>query len=53
MLLGARPTPASQAASPIPDNDDLAADLDGDGVAEIIGYSNNSVSVQRLGSLVK
>ncbi|MBK7537793.1 MAG: hypothetical protein IPI49_20945 [Myxococcales bacterium] len=55
VLLGARPgRPPLSGRFPIPDNDDLlAADLDGDGVAEIIGYSNNSVSVQRLGSLVK
>ncbi|MEZ4362136.1 MAG: hypothetical protein R3B48_18250 [Kofleriaceae bacterium] len=29
----------------------IAADLDGDEVAEIIGYSNNAISIQRLGAL--
>lgn len=53
LLLGARPgRPTLSGRLPLTDTADLlAADLDGDGVAEIIGYSNNSVSVLRLGAL--
>jgi hypothetical protein len=53
MLLAARPgRPALVGRLPLADTADLlTADLDGDGISELIGYSGNSVSIQRLGTL--
>ena len=53
IILAARPgRPALLGRLPLADTTDLlAADLDGDGMSEIIGYGANSVSVQRFGAL--
>lgn len=53
VLLGARPgRPSLSGRIPLDATSDLlAADLDGDGLAELIGYSGTTVSVQRMGSL--
>lgn len=53
VLLGARPgRPALSGRVQLDAATDLlAADLDGDGLAELIGYSNTTVSVQRMGLL--
>ena len=53
MLLAARPgRPALLGRMPLGDTADLlTADLDGDSISELIGYSASSVSIQRLGAL--
>lgn len=53
ILLGPRQgRPALVGRLPLADTADLlTADLDGDGVSELIGYGLNTVSIQRLGNL--
>jgi hypothetical protein len=53
VLLAARPgrPPLSGAVSIADATDLLAADLDGDGIQEVIGVSNNSFTVQRVGGV--
>lgn len=53
MLLAARPgRPALIGRMALPDTADLlTADLDGDGISELVGYSTSSISVQRFGAL--
>jgi hypothetical protein len=53
IILGARPgRPALLGRLPLTDAADLlTADLDGDGMSEIIGYGPNALSIQRFGAL--
>jgi hypothetical protein len=53
MLLAARPgRPPLVGRLPLLDTADLlTADLDGDGISELIGYSGTSISLQRLGAM--
>lgn len=55
ILLAARAgRPALVGRLPLADTADLlTADLDGDGISELIGYTASSVSIQRLGNLAR
>ncbi len=55
LLLAARPgRPALSGRLPLAATTDLlTADLDGDGISEIIGYGVNTLAVQRLGAVTR
>lgn len=55
LLLAARPgRPTLLGRLPLPDTTDLlTADLDADGISEIIGYGVNTLSVKRMGAITR